>query len=67
LIITIYIFNKFKNLSPGELTDLRKLIVSNDSLAFTSTKIYNLQNFLFYDSFFVQEKIQKYLKSNIGF
>jgi dsRNA-specific ribonuclease len=49
LMVTLFIFNKFHELSPGRMTDLRKNAVQHETLSFLSCKEYELQNSIIYD------------------
>ncbi|KAJ0848787.1 putative ribonuclease III [Helianthus annuus] len=61
LLITWYLFNKHKDIDPGELTDLRSASVNNENFAYAAVRR-NLHGYLQCRSVTLQTQISDYVK-----
>lgn len=60
-LITAYIFEEFKNLSPGDLTDLRSALVNNVTFACLAVR-YRLHTHLISRACALTDAISKFVK-----
>ena len=61
LLITWYLYEKHKDIDPGELTDLRSASVNNENFAYAAVRR-NLHPHLQYRSGYLQSQIAEYVK-----
>ncbi|KAI3514025.1 hypothetical protein L1887_12341 [Cichorium endivia] len=61
ILITWYLYEKHKDIDPGELTDLRSASVNNENFAYAAVRR-NLHNHLQYRSGYLQSQISEYEK-----
>lgn len=60
-LITSYLFSTYPKLKPGQLTDLRSVLVNNKAFANVAVDR-SLHNFLMFDSSGLSEAINNYVK-----